>query len=97
VIEWDPTAILLVVKVAVVRPAAVVTLTVARTDVPSLNCTVPVGVAIVVLPVTVAVKVTGCPKTDGLADDATVVVLLACVTVRGSQALVVGPLFASPP
>ena len=49
---------------------------------PSLKMTVPVGVP---LPgetaLTVAVKVTDCPNTDGLADEATVVLLLAWLTV----------------
>jgi hypothetical protein len=40
---------------------------------PSLNVTVPVAVA----GETVAVNVTGWPKTDGLADEASVVVVLA--------------------
>jgi len=48
-----------------------------RVTVPSRNVTVPVGVATVVLPTTVAVKVTGWPKTDGLADEVTLVVVLA--------------------
>jgi hypothetical protein len=82
------------VVVNVAMPADIVP--VPRVTVPSRNVTVPVTVATVVLPVTVAVNVTLCPNTDGLADEATVVVVLACVTVRGSQALTVGPLFASP-
>jgi len=86
----------LVVKVAVVTPPVVVTPTVARTVAPSLNWTVPVGVATVVLPVTVAVKVTDCPKTDGFADEATLVVVLACVTVNGSQVAVAAALLGSP-
>lgn len=63
---------------------------------PSRNVTVPVSAATVVLPVTVAVNVTDWPNTDGFAEEATVVVVVAGVTVRGSQALVVGPLLASP-
>jgi hypothetical protein len=66
------------------------------TTAPSRKLTEPVGFATVVLPVTVAVKVTLCPKTDGLTDDARVVVVVACVTVRGSQLLVAGLLLASP-
>jgi hypothetical protein len=61
-----------------------------------VNCTVPDGVARVVLPVTVAVKLTPCPKTDGLTDDVTLVVVLALLTARGSQLLVAGLLLASP-
>jgi len=63
---------------------------------PSRKVTVPVGVATVVLPVTVAVKVTLCPKTDGLADEATVVVVLAFVTVNSSHPLVAPTLLTSP-
>jgi hypothetical protein len=51
---------------------------------PSLNVTVPVAVPGAV-EVTVAVKVTDCPKSDGLADDTIAVAvagkLTACVTV----------------
>ena len=50
-------------------------------DIPSTeNCTVPVGVAVVppVL-VTVAVKVTDCPKIDGFTEEVTVVVVVAHV------------------
>ena len=58
-------------------------LTAAPKGTPSiLNCTVPVGVP---LPgettLTVAVNVTGCPKTEGLVLDVTVVVVLALLTV----------------
>ena len=45
---------------------------------PSRNVTVPVGVPVPGgTTATVAVNVTDCPNTDGLADDATVVVVLA--------------------
>jgi hypothetical protein len=44
--------------------------------VPSLKVTVPVGVP-EPCGVTVAVKVTGCPKTDGLTDEVTAVVVVA--------------------
>jgi len=63
---------------------------------PSRNVTVPDGVAKVVLPVTVAVKVTLCPNTDGFSDEARVVVVVAFVTVNGSQGLVALLLLASP-
>ena len=50
--------------------------------VPLRNVTVPVGVpAPGAVTVTVAVKVTACPTEDGLADEATVVVVLALLTV----------------
>jgi hypothetical protein len=48
--------------------------------VPSLKVTVPVG-ATGVLGVTVAVKVTDCPKIDGLAEGVTVVVVVAWTAV----------------
>jgi len=68
-----------------------------RVVVPSKNVTVPLGLpAPGATTVTVAVNVTLCPKTDGLADEVTVVVLAAFVTVRSSQALVARLLFASP-
>ena len=55
---------------------------VARTAVPSANCTLPVGTpAPGATTVTVAVKVTGCPKVDGLAEEARLVVVAALRTV----------------
>jgi len=46
------------------------------------NCTVPVGVPLPAgFTVTVAVKVTGWPKTEGLAEELTVVVVAAMLTV----------------
>ena len=49
---------------------------------PSLKMTVPVGVPVLgEVAVTVAVKVTDWPKTDGLADEVTTVVVLALLTV----------------
>jgi hypothetical protein len=48
---------------------------------PSRKFTVPVGVpAPGLTTATVAVKVTLCPKTDGLTDDARLVVVLALLT-----------------
>ena len=52
----------------------------ARAVAPSLNRTLPVGVP--EAEVTVAVNVTICPKSDGFADDATVVVVGGAVTVK---------------
>jgi len=92
VIERLPTPNALVVNVAV-PPDNV---PVPRVNAPSRNVTVPVGVATVVLPVTVAVKVTVCPKTDGSTDEATVVVVLARVTVSGSHGLRARLLLVSP-
>jgi hypothetical protein len=49
---------------------------------PSLNCTVPVGVpAPVEVGLMVAVKVTDCPKMDGLSEEVTAVVVEALFTV----------------
>ena len=51
---------------------------------PSRKVTVPVGVpAPGATAETVAVKVTDCPKTDGLADDVTVVAVSALFTTCG--------------
>ena len=50
-----------------------------RLDAPSLKVTRPVGYAAAVV-LTVAVKVTGCPTPDGLADELMAVVVVACVT-----------------
>ena len=56
---------------------------------PSRKVTVPVGVpAPANTAATVAVKVTDCPKVEGFADDATLVVVFAGLTVWvGSEAL----------
>jgi hypothetical protein len=55
--------------------------------VPSLKVIVPLGVKPAAVPVTIAVKVTGCPYTALLAEDISVVVLLACVTIWVSCAV----------
>ena len=60
---------------------------------PSLKLTVPVGV----LPLTVAVKVTVVPAPALVSEVTMAVVLLAWLTVCESGALVIAPLFASPP
>jgi len=69
--------------------------------VPSRNVTVPVGVPVPGgTTATVAVKVTDCPKTGGLADEATVVVVLALaggLTVWVNAALVLVLKLVSPP
>jgi len=58
--------------------------------VPSEKITVPLGLAAPVLPGlvtdTVTVNVTFCPDTDGLTEDATVVLVLAWLTVSVSDA-----------
>jgi hypothetical protein len=63
---------------------------VARIVAPSLNCTEPLGVpAPGAVALTVAVKVTDCPKTDGFAEEPTAVVVFALLTVwvRGGDVL----------
>ena len=49
---------------------------------PSLKTTVPVGVPVPgAVALTVTVNVTGCPDTEGLAEEVTAVVVLALLTV----------------
>jgi len=82
-----PVGSMEVVMVAVLVPLMPVGVSVAvpRVNVPFVKVTVPVGSG--PLPVTVAVKVTACPDTDGLAEDTTTVLLLmmlvltTCVSV----------------
>src|SRR5204862_36269 len=65
---------------------------------PSLKVTVPVGVpAPGLFAVTVAVKVTDCPDTDGLADELTNVVVPAFFTIWLSVVEMLPLKFASPP
>src|SRR6266568_5158784 len=86
-IEWEPTASVLVTNVAWPEPFRV---PVPRVLEPSLKVTVPVGVpAPLVLAFTVAVKVTGCPDTDGLIDETTPVVVPGSVVVVVGAAVVV--------
>src|SRR5207247_1245517 len=86
-IEREPTAGVLVANVAGPEPFRV---PVARVLGPSLKVTVPVGVpAPLVLAFTVAVKVTGCPDTDGLIEETTPVVVPGSVVVVVDAALVV--------
>src|SRR5437867_146205 len=79
VIEWEPTASVLVTNVAWPEPSRV---PVPSALGPSLKVTVPVGMpAPAVLAFTVAVKVTGCPDTEGLAEEVTPVVVPGIVAV----------------
>ena len=65
----------------------------ARVTAPSVKVTLPVGVpAPGETAETVAVKVTTCPKTDGLAVELTVIALLALLTTCGEAASVPEPL-----
>src|SRR5581483_11874078 len=83
VMAWPATAKAAVVNVAeppesVAVPSVVV---------PSRKVTVPLGVPVPgATAVTVAVKVTPWPNTEGLTEEVTVVVLLACLTVCVSVA-----------
>jgi len=70
VIECEATESAAVANVATPDPLSVPVPSVVA---PSLNVTVPVGVP--PLPVTVAVKVTDCPNTEGFCEDVSVVVL----------------------
>src|ERR1051326_5862552 len=74
--EWAPAASALVVNVAWSEPSRGF---VPRLLVPSLKVTVPVGVPEPAL--TVAVKVTGRPETDGFWEEARVVVVAAGLRV----------------
>src|SRR5437879_2273519 len=78
-----PAVNVLVLNVAVVTPAVVLTFTGLPALLPSTwNCTVPVGVpAPGAVTLIVAVKVTFWPDVDGLAEETRAVVLLALFTV----------------
>ena len=93
-IECEPTASVLIVNIAWPEPFRV---PVPRVLGPSLKVTAPVGVpAAGLFAVTVAVKVTDCPDTDGLAEELTnVVVLYFTVWVTLDDVLPVK--LASPP
>src|SRR5437867_1116463 len=87
VIGCAPTASVLVTNVAWPEAFRV---PVPRVVGPSLNVTVPVGVpAPLVFAFTVAVKVTGCPDTDGLIEETTPVVVPGSVVVVVGAAVVV--------
>ena len=86
-IGCEPTASVLVTNVAWPEAFRV---PVPRVLGPSLKVTVPVGVpAPLVLAFTVAVKVTGCPDTDGLIEETTPVVVPGSVVVVVGVAVVV--------
>lgn len=59
-----------------------------RLTAPSLNCTVPVGAAVFGAGVTVALKTTFCPVSDGLIDDTTAVLVAACTTLKDCSTFV---------
>ena len=69
---WLPAAKAEVVKVEVaLLPLPLSALPGPRSVVPSKNSTLPVGVALPLVSVTVAVKFTALPDTEGFADEAT--------------------------
>ena len=66
---------------AVVVPFVVLTLGDPRLLLPSLNCTVPVGVPLPgAVTLMVAVKVTNCPENEGLGEEVTAVLVGASLT-----------------
>lgn len=82
VMECEPTASADVLNLAEPALSAPLPNVVA----PSLNVTVPVTVPVPGATVlTVAVNVTDCPNTEGLAEDTTVVVVLAAFTTCDSE------------
>src|SRR5215831_13215522 len=72
---WLPTASGEVVVIVAVLP--LLSVAVPIREPPSENVTVPVGVPVPEAGLTVAVNVTGCPGTDGFADDERAVVVVA--------------------
>src|SRR6185437_13053006 len=77
--EWEPTASVPVDKDAWPLALRVPVPSVAA---PSLKVTVPVGVPVAgAVAATVAVRVTDCPNTEGLADEATVLAVLPLATM----------------
>ena len=80
-----------VVDVRVATPFASVA--VPRTVLPFMNITLPEGVVPDTAEVTVAVNVTDFPKTDGLSDELTLVVVASALTTseRGAEVLALKP------
>src|ERR1041385_9071363 len=84
VMECEPATAKALVKVAVELVVPGLRVEAPRTLVPSLKVAVPVGrPAPGARAVKVAVKMTGWPATDGLTEEATVLVVLALLTVWG--------------
>ena len=90
---WPPAVRLLMVMLAV--PVGLKVL-LPREEAPSKKVTLPVGVPLVE-DVTVAMTVTVCPKTEGLAEEARVVVVAAWLTCWVRLLLVLLAKVASPP
>jgi|SRR5271155_1560802 len=86
----DPVESVLVVQTADVTPLLVESVGVHSTLVPSVNVNVPPGGVTAAEPgartFTIAVNVTACPETAGLAEEVTAVVVDALITVCGKVA-----------
>jgi hypothetical protein len=95
VMIWLPTAKLELVKWAVVVPPLVVRAPWPMLVPPSEKITAPVGVA-EGLPLTVAVKLTLWPHTEGLTEDTNSVTLLALLTIWVMAVELLALKFASP-
>src|SRR2546427_10971478 len=97
---WLAVLSVLEVKLAAVTPPLVARVPVPSVVKPSLKVTVPVGLATAVLPgeltLTVAVKVTDWPETEGLTEEATAVVVPALMTAWVSDPLLVMKLLSPP-
>jgi hypothetical protein len=94
VIEWVPTAS---VDAEYIAWPLLFSEPLPRVELPSMNVTVPVGVPIPPVGVTVAVKVTDWPRVDGFADDATDAVVDDWLTTWLNAADVLPAKFVSPP
>jgi len=93
--EWPPTDNAEVLSVATPEPSSIPVPSVVE---PSMNVTVPVGTPEPgALAATVAVNVTDCPKTEGMADDETELVVADWFTDCDSVEDVLVAKFASPP
>src|SRR2546428_6734734 len=81
---WLAVLSVLMPKLAVVTPPLVDSVPIPSVVKPSLKVTVPLGLATAALPgeltLTVAVKVTDWPETEGLVEEATTVVVSALLT-----------------
>jgi hypothetical protein len=88
---WLPPGRLLVEKVAAPLPLRV---PVPRVVLPSVKVTVPVGVP--PAEETVAVKVTGWPKVEGVREELTVVLVVVLLTVWLTLPLLVAKLVSPP-
>src|SRR5437588_5765103 len=97
---WPAVLNVLMLKVAVVTPPLVDRIPVPSVFKPSAKVTVPVGLATAVLPgeltLTVAVKVTDWPETEGLAELLSEVVVAAGLTTWVRDRRLAGKLLSPP-